>query len=148
MTVGFTAGIAAIIFASQLVPLLGLTLERPEPGPILQKLPALWQALPTASPTTIALSLAAVAGLVALKRLRPRWPRMLFVVALASLAAGGSARRRHDRQRLRRHPERFPAAGAAAGGLAKVIEVLPSAFSFALLGAIESRCSRRWWRTG
>ena len=32
VTVGFTAGIAAIIFASQLVPLLGLTLARPGAG--------------------------------------------------------------------------------------------------------------------
>jgi sulfate permease, SulP family len=36
VTVGFTAGIAAIIFASQLVPLFGLTLAGPEPGPILE----------------------------------------------------------------------------------------------------------------
>ena len=41
MTVGFTAGIAVIIFASQLKELLGLTLEGKEPGPLIPKLIAL-----------------------------------------------------------------------------------------------------------
>jgi len=67
VTVGFTAGIAAIIFASQLVPLLGLTLPGKEPGPLLDKLPALWAALPTLRPATVALSLASVAALLALE---------------------------------------------------------------------------------
>jgi SulP family sulfate permease len=43
VTVGFTAGIAIIIFVSQLKELLGLAPER-EPGPLLEKLPALWSA--------------------------------------------------------------------------------------------------------
>ncbi len=34
VTVGFTAGIAVIIFASQIKDLLGLTLAGPEPGPL------------------------------------------------------------------------------------------------------------------
>src|SRR5690606_14657665 len=40
VTVGFTAGIGAIILASQITPLLGLPLSPPEPGPFLDKLPA------------------------------------------------------------------------------------------------------------
>ncbi len=38
VTVGFTAGIAVIIFASQVKELLGLTLSGGEPGPLLEKL--------------------------------------------------------------------------------------------------------------
>src|SRR5699024_4657379 len=38
VTIGFTAGIAVIIFASQLTELLGLTLEEKEPGPLIPKL--------------------------------------------------------------------------------------------------------------
>jgi MFS superfamily sulfate permease-like transporter len=38
VTVGFTAGIGVIIFASQIKDLFGLTLGVPEPGPILDKL--------------------------------------------------------------------------------------------------------------
>ena len=38
VTVGFTAGIAVIILASQLKELLGLTIDGPEPGPFIPKL--------------------------------------------------------------------------------------------------------------
>jgi len=142
VTVGFTAGIAAIIFASQLVPLLGLTLPGKEPGPLLDKLPALWAALPTLRPATVALSLASVAALLALKKLRPHWPRMLVVVALASLVAWalgldvatiGTA--------FGGIPDGLPAPHLPAMDWAKVQAVLPVAFSFALLGSIESLLS-------
>ena len=49
VTIGFTAGIAVIIFASQLKELLGLALPR-EPGPLLPKLAAIAEALPTLQP--------------------------------------------------------------------------------------------------
>jgi SulP family sulfate permease len=142
VTVGFTAGIGTIIFASQLKPMLGLTLDGPEPGPLLEKLPALWAALPTLSPTTVALSASCIAGLVLLKRLRPHWPRMLIVVVAAALLAWAM---------------RLPVAtigstfGQLAGGLPaphlppisleRVVSVLPNAISFTLLGAIESLLS-------
>ncbi len=41
MTVGFTAGIAVIIFASQLSELFGLSLDGKEPGELIPKLKAL-----------------------------------------------------------------------------------------------------------
>lgn len=142
VTVGFTSGIAALIFASQIVPLLGLTLSGKEPGPLVEKLPALWQALPTLNGPTVALSLACVAALLALKIARPHWPRMLIVVALASVAAWalglpvatiGTA--------FGGIPEGLPTPALPPISLAKVIEVLPAAFSFALLGSIESLLS-------
>ena len=143
VTVGFTAGIAAIILASQLAPLFGLTLDGPEPGPILEKLPALWRALPTASAATVALSAGSIAALVALKRLRPHWPRMLIVVAGASVVAlggSGSTWRRSARRSAasRRGCRRRR---CRSSSLQKVMAVLPNAFSFALLGAIESLLS-------
>lgn len=49
VTLGFTAGIAIIIFASQIKDLLGLHLTH-EPGPLLPKLYALGTALPTINP--------------------------------------------------------------------------------------------------
>jgi sulfate permease, SulP family len=50
VTVGFTAGIAVTILASQLRDLGGLTLAGPEPGPLLPKLAALAEAAPTLAP--------------------------------------------------------------------------------------------------
>ncbi|WP_374333722.1 SulP family inorganic anion transporter, partial [Aestuariivirga sp.] len=142
VTVGFTAGIAVIIFASQIKELLGLTLAVPEPGPLLQKMPVLWTALPTISPSALALSLGTVAIIVGLKRLRPHWPGMLVAVTLAAFITwklgldvttigtkfGGI-------------PSTLPAPALPALSASKVIEVLPAALSFTLLGAIESLLS-------
>ncbi|WFF42583.1 STAS domain-containing protein [Salinicola endophyticus] len=142
VTVGFTAGIALIIFASQLKPLLGLTFAGQEPGPLLEKLPAIWQALPTASPVTMALALATIATIVLVKRLRPRWPGMLVAIAVTAgatalldlpVATIGSA--------FGGIPETLPMPSLPALSWNKVIEVLPSAVAFTLLGAIESLLS-------
>src|SRR4249920_47363 len=58
VTVGFTAGIAVIIFASQLHDLFGLTLPGKEPGDLIPKLEAL-----SASAATVNVAAVAVAAL-------------------------------------------------------------------------------------
>src|SRR4051812_3905668 len=55
VTVGFTSGIAITILASQLKDLGGLTLSGPEPGPLLEKLPALSAASPTLNVAALAI---------------------------------------------------------------------------------------------
>jgi sulfate permease, SulP family len=104
VTVGFTAGIAVIIFASQIKDLLGLSLDK-EPGPLLPKLQAIGSALPTANPPAILVAAVTIGIIVAIRR---------FSTALAILHhCGGDCRRRHradwpsgrdDRDALRRHP--------------------------------------------
>jgi len=142
VTIGFTAGIAVIILASQLRELLGLSLAGPEPGPLLEKLPALWQALPSASPAAIALATGTAATIVALRILRPHWPGMLVAVAGASAAAAllgldastiGS--------RFGGIPSGLPAPALPDLSPARILAVLPDALAFALLGAIESLLS-------
>ncbi|MEI8177989.1 SulP family inorganic anion transporter, partial [Aestuariivirga sp.] len=142
VTVGFTAGIAVIIFASQIKDLLGLTLSVPEPGPLLKKIPVLVNALPTISPAALVLSLGTIAIIVGLKRLRPHWPGMLIAVTLAALITWklgldvttiGS--------KFGGIPSTLPAPSLPALSAAKIIEVLPAALSFTLLGAIESLLS-------
>ncbi|MEQ8349528.1 MAG: SulP family inorganic anion transporter [Sneathiellaceae bacterium] len=142
VTVGFTAGIAVIIFASQIRPLLGLTLEGGEPGPLLEKLPALWAGLPSLSPMAVALSAGTVLTIVAVKRLRPGWPGMLIAVVAGGAATGllglpvatiGSA--------FGGIPDSLPMPGLPDLSLDKVQAVLPHAIAFTLLGAIESLLS-------
>ncbi|MBN8292994.1 SulP family inorganic anion transporter [Rhodobacter sp. NTK016B] len=142
VTVGFTTGIGTIIFASQLKDLLGLTLDGPEPGPILEKLPAIWQALPTANPVTITLAAATVALILGLKRFAPRLPELLIAVAATTLAAAlldldtptivstfGAV------------PAMLPAPSLPPISWELVVAVLPNAVGFALLGSIESLLS-------
>lgn len=142
VTVGFTAGIAVIIFASQIKDLLGLTLSGKEPGPLLEKLPVIWAALPGIDPVTVALSGATILVIIGTKRLRPHWPGMLIAVAGAALATAlfnlpvstiGSV--------FGGIPGDFPMPVLPEFTLAKVQAVLPNAIAFALLGAIESLLS-------
>ena len=142
VTVGFTAGIAIIIFASQLKELLGLTLPGPEPGPLIEKFPMLWQALPTLSPWALVLSLGTAGVILGLKALRPHWPGMLIAVALAAAATAllglpvttiGS--------KFGGIPNMLPAPSLPEMSWAKLVAVLPAAISFTLLGAIESLLS-------
>ncbi len=142
VTVGFTAGIAVIIFASQVKDLLGLSLGSPEPGPLLAKLPVLWAALPTLDMPSLALAAATIAVIAGLKRMRPHWPGMLIAVAgaaaataLADLPVSTIA------SRFGGIPSSLPLPVLPQITLERVIAVLPAAFSFALLGSIESLLS-------
>jgi SulP family sulfate permease len=142
VTVGFTAGIAVIIFAGQVKELLGLTLAGPEPGPLLPKLAALWEALPTISAPAVAIAAFAVAVILVLRRLRPSWPGFLIVVALAALVAAlAGLPVATIGTRFGGIPAGLPAPHLPELSIASVTAVLPAALSFALLGGIESLLS-------
>jgi sulfate permease, SulP family len=142
VTVGFTAGIAVIILASQLKDLLGLALAEPEPGELLAKLPVLWRYLPTFDGATIAVSLATIAVIVGLKRWRPQWPGLLIAVAATTgVAALAGLDVMTIGSRFGGIPSGVPLPSLPELSFAKVREVLPSAVSLALLGAIESLLS-------
>ncbi|MBZ4021397.1 sodium-independent anion transporter [Rhodobacter sp. TJ_12] len=142
VTVGFTAGIGVIIFASQIKDMMGLTLAGGEPGPILEKLAALWAARDTVTPAAIGVALATVVVIEALKRFAPRLPSLLLGIALVTTVAAllhlpvetiGS--------RFGALPRFLPAPSLPAFDLSAVQAALPWALSFTLLGAIESLLS-------
>jgi SulP family sulfate permease len=143
--VGFTSGIAVIIFASQITDLLGLTLPGREPAAFLPKLAAIRDALPTVTPATVAVALASIALILILRRLRPHWPGFLVaIVAAAGMAAvlswmgypiatigskfGGI-------------PSTLPAPALPPISFARMADLLPDALAIALLGGIESLLS-------
>ena len=142
VTVGFTAGIAVIILASQLKELLGLTLAGPEPGPIVPKLQALAAALPSASTAAVVITLGTIAAILGVRRLRPHWPAFLIAVTLASsitwvlglpVETIGS--------RFGGIPSALPAPAVPELSAERIAAVLPPALSFSLLGGIESLLS-------
>ena len=142
VTVGFTTGIAVIIFASQIKDLLGLSLAGTEPAEIFHKLSALWAARGTVTPAAVVVAFGAVAVIQGLKRLRPGWPNMLIAVALASgvVAVLGLGVETIG-TRFGALPRGLPMPGIPALSGAAVVAALPSAVSFTLLGAIESLLS-------
>jgi len=142
VTVGFTAGIAVIIFASQIRDLFGLTLSGPEPGEIIEKVESLWAARATFTPQALIVAAGVIAVIQGLKRWRPGAPGMLIAVILASAAVA-----------LMNVP--VETIGSKFGDLPRVppapmlpdlsppaiLAALPWAISFTLLGAIESLLS-------
>jgi sulfate permease, SulP family len=144
VTVGFTCGIAVTIVASQLKDLGGLTLAGTEPGPLFPKLAVLTQALPTLSPAAFAVGAGSAALIFALRSWRPGWPGMLIAVVLASVAA----------MLLQLPIETIGSHfGDVPHGLltpklppitsSRLLEILPAALSFTLLGGVESLLSAK-----
>jgi SulP family sulfate permease len=142
VTVGFTAGIAVIIFASQLRDLLGITLATKEPGEFLPKLEALASALHTANLSAVAVAAVSIVIIVVLRKLRPTWPGILIAVVVAALAAGVlSLPVETIGTRFGGIPRQLPWPAWPLFSVAKARAVLPDAIAFALLGAIESLLS-------
>jgi sulfate permease, SulP family len=142
VTMGFTAGIAAIIFASQLHDILGLQLAHTEPAEFFPKLNSLARSLSTVSIPAIAVSGGVIATITLLRRYRPRWPNLLLAVCGASLAVAllhlsvdtiGT--------RFGGIPRGLPLPSLPSVTWQRLLTLLPSAVSFTLLGAIESLLS-------
>lgn len=141
VTVGFTAGIAVIIFASQVKELLGLDIPH-EPAAFVPKVGAIVGGIQTVNPATISLATLSLGLILVLRRYRPKWPGLLVAIGVAALATylfhldvatigtkfGGV-------------PRTLPAPSIPAFDLVKIRAVLPDAIAIALLGAIESLLS-------
>jgi SulP family sulfate permease len=142
VTVGFTAGIAVIIFASQVKELLGLTLPGAEPAAIVPKVEALWQALPTINLQAALVALGSIVVIVFLRRVRPHWPGFLIAVTLAALASFALGLDVETiSSRFGGIPRSLPAPQLPAISLDRVLTLLPDALTVALLGGIESLLS-------
>lgn len=139
--VGFSGGIAIIIGASQLKDFFGLKLTK-EPAALLAKLNALWDARSTFSASAFILSVVCVGLILICRHYRPRWPGFIFAVIFGALATWmfnlpvetiGS--------KFGGIPDRLPMPHVPDVNLATLRAILPSAFTIALLGGIESLLS-------
>jgi sulfate permease, SulP family len=140
--VGFTAGIAAIILASQLRELFGLTLAGKEPGAFVPKLEALWAAAGSWNPAAVAIAAGNIAIILVLRRYRPTWPGFLIAIVLAALAGWAFGLPVETiGTRFGGVPSALPAPALPPMSIEKVVEVLPAGLAIALLGGIESLLS-------
>jgi SulP family sulfate permease len=138
---GFTAGIAVIIASSQVKDFLGLAINS-VPADFLPKWQAYFGAISTIQGTTGAVGTGALAIIVGLRRYAPKLPGFLIAVVLSSVVVAllklpvdtiGS--------RFPHLPAGLPMPSLPAFSLAKVNEVLPSAFTIAFLAGIEALLS-------
>jgi SulP family sulfate permease len=141
VTVGFTAGIAVIIFASQLKELLGLSLES-EPAAFLPKLAALWAARDSVNWQTALVAGISLFVILGFRKWRPNWPSFLIAVAVAGLVTFAlDLDAATIASRFGGLPRDLPQPELPSFSLAKLRAVLPDAAAIALLGAIESLLS-------
>jgi sulfate permease, SulP family len=138
---GFTAGIAVIIASSQIKDFLGLSLEK-VPADFIPKWEAYLRVMSTTSWPTVAIGAGAIGLIISLRKFAPKLPGFLIAVVFSSVVVS-----------LLKLPvdtigSRFPDIPAGLLmpslphiSLAKITQVLPSAFTIAFLAGIEALLS-------
>lgn len=138
---GFTVGIGIIIAASQLKDFFGLE-TGPLPADFLAKLPVLWEARETASMAAFGVALASLILITVARRLAPRLPGLIVVMALASAAVAlWNLPVDTIEARFGALPQSLPAPHLPEITRARLTELLPSALVIAFLAGIESLLS-------
>jgi SulP family sulfate permease len=138
---GFTVGIALIIAISQLKDLLGLS-GAEVPADLVNGLPALWAARAGTSVQALAIGVSSIAGIAVLRRLVPWFPGSLLVIAAASAAVVLLGLPVDTIQsRFGALPAGLPPPSLPTISVARISELLPSAFVIAFLAAVESLLS-------
>jgi SulP family sulfate permease len=138
---GFTSGIAVIIFTSQIKDLFGLKMAE-MPAEFIAKIEAMWQARDTLDPVNLAIAVGALAVIILARRTAPKLPSFLIAVTIASLiVATGNLP-------VDTIGSRFGGISANIGlphlptiTMARIMELMPSAFTIAFLAGIESLLS-------
>lgn len=87
VTTGFTAGIAVIIFSSQMRDFFGLRMDQPVPADFLEKWIAYWEAFRAhgVNPWSTGLAVGGVVVIGVLRKMAPRVPGTIVAVILASV---------------------------------------------------------------
>ncbi len=138
---GFTIGIAVIIATSQIKDIFGLQMQT-VPADFIEKLPALWQARDSLSGMSLGVGLTTMVLIVLLRRAAPRWPGLIVAVgATSAVVAFADLPVDTIGARFGAMPDRLPMPSFPAVTLARVTELLPSAFVIAFLAGVESLLS-------
>ncbi|HNQ92397.1 MAG TPA: SulP family inorganic anion transporter, partial [Alphaproteobacteria bacterium] len=139
---GFTAGIAVIIFSSQIRDLFGLEIEK-VPGDFIQKWETFWAARDSFNLYAFGLSTLALAVIILLRKFAPQLPAFLIAVICASfLTLGFSFPVVTIGSAFGELPSSIPMPSVPDGiSVARMMELMPSAFTIAFLAGIESLLS-------
>lgn len=149
VVIGFTNGIAVVIFISQIKDFLGLKIEH-LPGEFFGKIKALLAALPTLDLATVAVATASLVMLLAWNRraVVTPWMRRLpgpLAVLILATAINALIGLPVDTigSRFGGIPQQLPEFGLPALSLGTLGKLIVPAVTIALLGAIESLLSAR-----
>ncbi len=138
---GFTIGIAVVIAVSQARDLAGMT-GGALPADFVPKVAGLWAMRATVNPAALAMGVACIAAILGLRRIAPKVPWLVVVVALASIVAALAL---PSVETVAGHygalPRGLPGPHLPKIDLAEVRALLPSALTIAFLAGIESLLS-------
>ncbi|GFO80922.1 SulP family inorganic anion transporter [Methyloceanibacter sp.] len=138
---GFTIGIAIIIATSQLKDFFGIT-TGDLPAEFVAKVSALWAARGTATLAALLAGVTTLVSIVLLRRVLPRWPCTIIVVAAVSTIAYLTELPVDTiESRYGALPQSLPPMALPAFSVEKIVELLPSALIIAFLAGVESLLS-------
>jgi SulP family sulfate permease len=137
---GFTVGIALIIAVSQLKDLVGVSAH--VPADLVHGLPALWAARSQANLPALGVGIVAIGGIALLRHFVPWFPGSLLVIAAVSAAIAWVPLPVDTIfSRFGELPTGLPVPAIPHLSVARISELLPSAFVIAFLAAVESLLS-------
>lgn len=139
---GFTTGIAAIIFSSQIKDFFGLKMGA-VPGDFFEKWNAFWLVRDTVDPSTMALSSGCLILIILLRKFAPAVPAFLLTVVIGALVViGFQIPTATIGSTFGDLPRTLPLPHLPDGiSLSHMRELLPSAFTLAFLIGVESLLS-------
>lgn len=138
---GFTVGIAIIIAVSQLKDLLGISLGKVS-ADLIELVPVLWSARGTVNPIALAVGVITIVSIFALRKRAPRLPgAMIAVVGASAMVAVLALPVATIQSRFGPLPSGLPLPSLPHATIARIVELLPSAFVIAFLAAVESLLS-------
>jgi SulP family sulfate permease len=138
---GFTAGIAVVIFSTQIRDFFGLQLKT-VPSEFVHQWAAYAKALPTINFAASAVGLGTVVVIVVMRRLYPRIPAMLLAMVLAAVVTRFLGLQIETiGSRFGELPRTLPSPALPEISLHRIRELVSPAITVALLAAIESLLS-------
>lgn len=141
VTVGFTTGIALVIFSSQMKDFFGLNLAS-VPADFIEKWTSFWQHASTWNPWAATLSASTLLLIFLFRRINPKFPGVIIAVILATLAAiVFKLPVETIESKFGVIPDKFPIPCLPKFPLDQIPTIFPDAIAIALLGAIESLLS-------
>ena len=141
VVIGFTAGIAVVIFSSQVGDILGLDLHH-VPADAVGRLVADAGAIGSFNPAALAIAIGTLGIIILLQKFAPRMPAFLIAIALAAFLARFLVLHVATiGTRFGGIPSALPAAHVPAWTFAGLRTLFPAAFTIFALGGIESLLS-------
>jgi sulfate permease, SulP family len=139
---GFTSGAALIILASQIPQILGLSFQSRHS--VLHLVAEACRRIGEAHPLSVAIGMAGVLLLVILRKIGPRFPAALFVVAGATMTVALFRLDQAGVAVVGPVPAGLPRLSFPSVEVAWAVELLPAALTVLFVGFLESVSVARW----